>query len=102
MSSRGDVFDPDHAAALDNHRVIEIIHRRADMARNQIEQFTDGGRRAGRDLDGKMLLARLQRRQIRTSGNDAGGHARVGRNALVSRIAGHDVRLGMAHDRRHH
>ena len=43
---RGDVLNRNRATMFDDHRIVEIIHRRADVPGNQIEELADRGHRA--------------------------------------------------------
>ena len=94
VTPRRDVLHADHLAMFDNHRVVEVIHRRAHVTRDQVKQVADSGHGARRHFDGQVLLARFQRRQFGAAGDGARRHARIGGNAFVSRVASDHVGFG--------
>lgn len=103
MSARGDAFHTANFAADHNQRVVEIIHRRADVARNQVEVAPDGGNVSGIGcLNRQVLFAWLPRREVGAPDNFAVWQARIHRNALVAGIAGNHIWRGVTDYSREH
>src|SRR3989454_6822598 len=103
-AARGHALDALDRAMTHDQRVVEIVHRRTDVPRQEVEKFPDGRNcSTRRHLEGKMLLGRLQRRQLGPPEDHTGRYARVSGYAFVARVAGDDVRGRVAdHARYNH
>src|SRR5215813_2441829 len=98
--ARRNALDADDRSVNYQQRMVEVVHRGADVSRNKIEIIAH--RRnldAFRRVDRQMLFARFLRLQIRVAEHDASGHARVGGDSLVTSVAGDSIRRRAAGDR---
>lgn len=98
MAARRDFFDRLDFAVSYPEGGIKIVYRGADVARKQIENFPDGWAIESFSYgDREMLFARREWREFGVSNNYAGRHTGVGRNGLVSSIAGDNAWMRMTH-----
>ena len=80
---------------------VEIIHRWANVARQQIERISHRGPGRRFRLHRQMLFTRRERRKFRMSDDHAGWNAGIGGNGLMSGIARDEARVRMAYHPAH-
>src|SRR5208337_1876865 len=72
-------FSRSDVAVPDDQRLVEIVHRRANMARQKIESLTDSRQRSAiRSQDRQVLFTGRERFQFGVPEDQAVGHSGIG------------------------
>ena len=95
----GYALDASDAIASDKHSVVKVIHSWTDVPRNEVKNLAYcGDRRPRSRLEGKVLFARFQRREIGPTKYSAGRRAGVRRDRLMPSVTRNSVCCRMAYD----
>ena len=78
VTSSSDHFHADNTIRFDDQRIVEIVNRGTDVARNQVERLANLGAPTRVDFDREMLFAWLKWSAIGMAGDGAGGNTGVG------------------------
>src|SRR5215467_1517669 len=90
-------IDRNDVPAFDNSRRVEIIHRGADMTRNEVKYAPDRRNAfAIQDFKRKVFLARLQPFQSGPAKHHSARYTAIHSDAFVAGITGGDPCLRMA------